>query len=90
MGEHGPVDRGLGPGDGDGLGPGLVRGPGNLVMLADASALFFQPPDALLDIRQLLLCPGLVQTGGEVGEAGLEPGREASGDRGLLGVRPVE
>ena len=55
-------------------------------MLADAAALFLQLADALLDIRQFLLSARLAQTGGQVGEAGLEAGHEAPGDRGLLGV----
>jgi len=86
MGQHRALDRGFGPGDGGGVLSVGVGGHGDFVMLADAAALFFQPPDALLDIGHLLLGAWLVQAGGELGQTGLEAGDEASGDLGFLGV----
>ncbi len=58
-------------------------------MLADAAALFFQPPDALLNIRQLLLRAGFAQPGGQFLKPGLEAGHEARRDRGFLGLAPL-
>ena len=89
MGQHGPLDRRLRPGDGSGLLSGLIRGDNDFVVPADAVAFLFQPSNALLDIRQLLPCAGFVQVGGEFFEVGLKAGHEARGDRGLLGLTPA-
>ncbi len=58
------------------------------LMLADAAAtLLVQPPDALLDIRQLFpVCVACSDQRRGWRDTGLEPGHEASRDRGLLGI----
>src|SRR5271165_495136 len=86
MGQYRTLDRRFGPGDGRGILSGLVRGHGDVVMLADAMARLCQSSDALLDVRQLLLRAGFAQPGGEFGETGLEACHEARGDRGFLGL----
>jgi len=72
MGQQGALARDLGPGDGSSVQPGLVRGDGDLIVLADPAALLLQPADPLLDDGNGLPGAGLAQTLGEFRQPCLE------------------
>ena len=83
MGEKRAPDRLFHPGQRQRLLAAFVRRQGDRVVLSYPT-LFFEPPHALLKLRQALLAPRCIQSLGQFVQTGFEPCAESPRDGRLL------